>query len=536
MSAPGFERQWSAKLDNRTRGSTGWRTASPRTASRCSCRCRSSPAARTTSTRSTTTPATSSGSAISMRAIPAATAQCPGGMTAGATRIVPLVPPPLAAPAAGGGRAAQSYRSVIGEPGMGVPLEGAAAAAPADLRQRCRAGAPAGAPAVLPRRRGAATRGAGAAPPARAARRAARSRRAARADRAAAVAAADAVRKGPAFPARRPMQIGRGGLGRPSGVVYALSSDGILHVLGLPSGKDIQRPAEFIPANAQVVRHHRGEHDALRHDDRQLRRRAERGVGDRSRERRQTGRVVEEQRRPDRRPSGLRDRRHHPRGRRSRHRDRRRQGQCDRVARSQDPAGERLVHAARRRVRDRPDACSSTAIGTSSPRRPRTAACCSSNAASLGGANHSTPLHASRSPATARSVAGNALATWQELTITPAPAPAPAATTPAPPPAARPPAPPPPPTVTYGTRWILAPTRDRRRRLEGGRDRRIADARTRLGGAEPRGSGNADRRQRRRVRARRPDVRQRRPAAARRRSSTRTRARPARRCGTARPR
>ena len=41
---------------------------------------------------------------------------------------------------------------------------------------------------------------------------------------------------------------------RPSGVVYVVSSDGILHVLGLPSGKDIQRPAEFLPANARLVR------------------------------------------------------------------------------------------------------------------------------------------------------------------------------------------------------------------------------------------------------------------------------------------
>ena len=45
--------------------------------------------------------------------------------------------------------------------------------------------------------------------------------------------------------------MGRGGLGRPSGVVYAISSDGTLHVLGLPSGKDIQRPAEFVPAHAR---------------------------------------------------------------------------------------------------------------------------------------------------------------------------------------------------------------------------------------------------------------------------------------------
>jgi hypothetical protein len=44
---------------------------------------------------------------------------------------------------------------------------------------------------------------------------------------------------------------GGGGNARPSGVAYAVSSDGALHVLGLPSGKDIQRPAEFLPANAR---------------------------------------------------------------------------------------------------------------------------------------------------------------------------------------------------------------------------------------------------------------------------------------------
>jgi len=57
---------------------------------------------------------------------------------------------------------------------------------------------------------------------------------------------------GPPIPGATPEQMGggRGGLGRPSGVVYTLASDGVLHVLGLPSGKDIQRPAEFVPLNA----------------------------------------------------------------------------------------------------------------------------------------------------------------------------------------------------------------------------------------------------------------------------------------------
>jgi hypothetical protein len=37
----------------------------------------------------------------------------------------------------------------------------------------------------------------------------------------------------------------------PSGVYYVITSDGLLHVLGLPSGKDMQRPAPFLPANAR---------------------------------------------------------------------------------------------------------------------------------------------------------------------------------------------------------------------------------------------------------------------------------------------
>jgi hypothetical protein len=42
-----------------------------------------------------------------------------------------------------------------------------------------------------------------------------------------------------------------GFLFRPSGVCYVVTSDGMLHVLGLPSGKDMQRPAPFLPANAK---------------------------------------------------------------------------------------------------------------------------------------------------------------------------------------------------------------------------------------------------------------------------------------------
>src|SRR4029453_121536 len=35
------------------------------------------------------------------------------------------------------------------------------------------------------------------------------------------------------------------------GVSYVVSSDGMLHVIGLSSGKDLQRPAPFVPANSR---------------------------------------------------------------------------------------------------------------------------------------------------------------------------------------------------------------------------------------------------------------------------------------------
>jgi hypothetical protein len=79
------------------------------------------------------------------------------------------------------------------------------------------------------------------------------------------------------------------------------------------------------------------------------------------------------------------------------------------------------------------------------------------SATSLGGADHGTPLHASAVPGagSGSAIAANALATWQEMTITPPPAPAPAAPGAAPAPGA---AAPPQPTISYGTRWILAAT------------------------------------------------------------------------------
>jgi hypothetical protein len=158
--------------------------------------------------------------------LPAPTPACPGGITAGATRIVRLdatVPPPQGF---GGGRGAVGYRSLLGEPGQGAPVEGRGGAAAAGRG----AGAPAGAPP-------AAGRGAGApAPP-----------------------APGAGQRGAAPPDRIPgtprAAEGQGGgfgfLSRPSGVGYVISSDGMLHVVGLASGKDLQKPAPFVPANAK---------------------------------------------------------------------------------------------------------------------------------------------------------------------------------------------------------------------------------------------------------------------------------------------
>ena len=247
MSAPGFELQWTTKLDNGSRGGAGLMHG-------------------VTANGVTLFVPMSlvAGSANNIYAIdndlghvvwtrrfeatiPAATAQCPGGMTAGATRIVPLEPAPITLALAGltpagGGRAGQSYRSVIGEPGAGVPLEGrggrqnapppinapVGGAVPGGAAPGARGGAPGGAPAApgapgaAPQRGGGGGGGGGGR------------------GQAGTIPGAPADQVG-----------GRGGLGRPSGVVYAVSSDGMLHVMGLQSGKDLQQPANFLPANAR---------------------------------------------------------------------------------------------------------------------------------------------------------------------------------------------------------------------------------------------------------------------------------------------
>jgi hypothetical protein len=149
-------------------------------------------------------------------ALPAPTAGCPGGISAGATRIVRLDGTGSSVPASGGGRGAIGYRSLLGEPGQGVAVEGRAGGAGG----RGGGGGPA-APAPPAPPQGAVARGGQ--PDDR-------------------IPGSPRPPEGAAPP--RPTQ-------RPSGVGYVITSDGMLHVLGLPSGKDIQRPAPFLPANAR---------------------------------------------------------------------------------------------------------------------------------------------------------------------------------------------------------------------------------------------------------------------------------------------
>jgi hypothetical protein len=158
----------------------------------------------------------------------AGTPGCPGGIVSGATRIVSLdasVPPGFG----GFGGASAGYRSLLGEPGEGVPVEGRG-------RGAARGGDPSpapagrqGAPPPAGAREGGPGRGAAAAPPAR---------------------GGQAVVRIPGSPPTE--ESGPYGfLFRPSGVAYVISSDGMLHVLGLASGKDLQRPAPFLPPNSR---------------------------------------------------------------------------------------------------------------------------------------------------------------------------------------------------------------------------------------------------------------------------------------------
>jgi len=224
LSKPGFEQQWKVKLDNQPRGLLGLAQG----VSAAGVTLFVPMSLVTGSSNNVYAFDNDTGYVVWQRhfdaPMQAPTAACPGGITSGATRIVRLdASATAAAPGLSFGRGAAGYRSLLGEPGEGVPLEGRAGGpgrAGGDPGGAARGAAPAaGGRAAVP-------------PPAPA------GRAGAQADR---IPGAPPVEQGGAF----------GMLFRPSGVGYVIASDGMLHVVGLPSGKDIQRPANFLPANAR---------------------------------------------------------------------------------------------------------------------------------------------------------------------------------------------------------------------------------------------------------------------------------------------
>jgi outer membrane protein assembly factor BamB len=151
----------------------------------------------------------------------AGTAACPGGISGTLTRMVNLTTPPPG-PGRRGGRGRGSYSSAVGEPGAGVPVP-----------SRGGAGRGAPAPPATPPATPAATPAPAPAPP----------------------PAASAIPPGQwrpsPFPTNAAAQGSGAGLFRPSGVVYAVSADGMFRTLGVVSGKDVQRPAPFVPEGAR---------------------------------------------------------------------------------------------------------------------------------------------------------------------------------------------------------------------------------------------------------------------------------------------
>ena len=232
MSKPGFELQWKVRLDNPSRGTHGLTQGV--TANGVTLFVPMSIVAGSSNTVYGIDNDT--GYTVWRRQfdlpMPGPSIGCAGGITSAATRIVKLDGSSTSAPPGlSFGRAAMGYRSLVGNPGEGAPVEG-------------RAGAPgrAGDPSAAAAR--GANPGAG---PAGAARGAAPG---AGAPPNAPARSSQAVERIPGAPRREETGGAFGMLFRESGVSYVVSSDGMLHVLGLPSGKDIQRPASFLPANS----------------------------------------------------------------------------------------------------------------------------------------------------------------------------------------------------------------------------------------------------------------------------------------------
>jgi outer membrane protein assembly factor BamB len=210
ISKPGFELQWTSKLDNQRRGLHGLTQGV--TASGVTLFVPASIVAG--SSNKLYMLDNDTGYVIWSRTFegtpPAPTVACSGGVTAAPTRIVsgaaPSAPTADAAPAPAGRGNQQGYRSSLGEPGQGIPVEP-------------RGGGPGrGAPAAPARQGGAPGPGA----PVRG--------------------------QGAGIPGAP--NVGGRGLGQIM-VGYAVAADGQLHVVGLQSGKDLQKPAAFLPPNSQ---------------------------------------------------------------------------------------------------------------------------------------------------------------------------------------------------------------------------------------------------------------------------------------------
>ena len=243
LAKPGFELQWKVKLENQPRGLNG--LAQGVTAAGVTLFVPMSLVAGSSNTVHALD--NDIGYVVWQRKfdlpLPTPTPACAGGITAAATRIVRLGESATAAsPGVNFGRAAVGYRSLVGEPGEGVPVEGRIAGRGAS------SGDPSAPPSAAGVRGAAPGAGAGAGQ----------------------AGAARGTGRG-AAPGRPPVPGARGGqaaeripgaprreeagspfafLFRESGVGYVVTSDGMLRVLGLPSGKEMQRPASFLPANS----------------------------------------------------------------------------------------------------------------------------------------------------------------------------------------------------------------------------------------------------------------------------------------------
>src|SRR5688572_29650287 len=211
MSKPGFELQWTTKLDNQRRGLHGLTQGV--TASGVTLFVPASIVAG--SSNKLYLIDNDTGYVIWSRtfesALPTPSDACSGGVTGAPTRIVSASAPPTspagAPPPPAGRGVQQGYRSSLGEPGQGIPVEARGG------------GPPRGAP-VGPARQGGAP--------------------------------------GPAVQGRgggegipgAPNVVSGGGTARIL-VGYAVAADGQLHVVGLQSGKDLQKPAPFLPSSSQ---------------------------------------------------------------------------------------------------------------------------------------------------------------------------------------------------------------------------------------------------------------------------------------------